>query len=133
MPMKYLSVLHIIIILFYAGILRLPAAIAEEPTDNTQPIKRNPFVNAPHGRMSKTPPGTGPNAYSGSINKDSVDARLMGLSLRGVLISNDKAAALLNHKIVGIGDMIGEYTVTEISDNGVTLSKGDLVIRLNID
>lgn len=147
MPMKYLSVLHIIIILFYAGILRLPAAIAEEPTDNTQQlvpeagpveniqpsITRNPFVNAPHGRMSKTPAGTGPNAYSGSINKDSVDDRLKGLSLRGVLISNDKAAALLNHKIVGIGDMIGDYTVTEISDNGVTLSKGDLVIRLNID
>ena len=147
MPMKYFSIIHIIIIIFYAGILRLPAAIAEEPTGNTQQlvpaaspvenrqpsITRNPFVNAPHGRMSKTPSGTGPAAYIGSINKDSVDARLKGLSLRGVLISNDKAAALLNHKIVGKGYMIEDYTVTEISDNGVTLSKGDIVIRLTIE
>jgi|SRR3990170_6701992 len=147
MPMKYFSIIHIIIIIFYAGILRLPAAIAEEPTGNTQQlvpavnpvenrqpaITRNPFVNAPYGRMSKTPPGTGTNTYSGSINKDSVNVPLKDLRLRGVLISNDKAAALLNHKIVGKGYMIEDYTVTEISDNGVTLSKGDIVIRLTIE
>ena len=62
-----------------------------------------------------------------------MDVPLKGLRLRGVLISNDKAAALLNHKIVGIGDIIEDYTVTEIADNGVTLSKGDIVIRLTIE
>ena len=147
MPVKYYSVILIIIIIFYATILRLPAAIAEEPTGNTQQpvtaedpvenrqpsITRNPFVSEPYGRMSKTLPGSGTNTSSGSINKDSVDVPHKGLRLRGVLISNDKAVALLNHKIVGMGDMIGDYTVTDIADNGVTLSKGDIVIKLTIE
>lgn len=147
MPIKYLSVVFIIIIIFYAGILRLPDAIAEEPTGNTQQlvpaespienrqpsITRNPFVNAAYGRISKPLPAAGADTYSGSKNKDSVDVPLKGLRLRGVLISNDKAAALLNHKIVGIGDIIEDYTVTEIADNGITLSKGDIVIRFTIE
>ena len=147
MPMKYYSVILVIIIIFYATILRLPAAIAEEPTGNTQQhvtaenpvenrqpsITRNPFVNAPYGRMNKTPPGAGTNTSSGKINKDSEDVPLKSLRLRGVLISNDKSAALLNHKIVGMGDMIGDYKITEIADKGVTLSNGDIVIRLTIE
>ena len=147
MPMKYFSVILIIIIIFYATILRLPAAIAEEPTGNTQQpvtaedpvenrqpsITRNPFVNAAYGRISKPLPVAGVDTSSGSKNKDSVDVPHKGLRLRGVLISNDKAVALLNHKIVGMGDMIGDYTVTDIADNGVTLSKGDIVIKLTIE
>lgn len=147
MPIKYISIILLIVIIYCATILRLPAAIAEEPTGNTHQlvpaanpvenrkpsITRNPFVNAQYGRISKTPAGTGNNTSSGSINKDSVEAPFKGLRLRGVLISNDKEAALLNHKIVGIGEMIEDYTVTEISDNGVTLSKGDIVVRITID
>lgn len=147
MAVKYSPVILFIIMLFYAGILRLPDAIAEEPTGNTQQlvpveipienikpsITRNPFVNAQHGKMSKTPPGSGTNTSSGSTKKDNVDDPLKGLRLRGVLISNLKSAALLNHKIVEMGDMIGDYTVTDITDNGVALSKGDIVIRLTIE
>ena len=147
MPMKYFSIIHIIIIIFYAGILRLPAAIAEEPTGNTQQrvpaeslienrqpsITRNPFVNAAYGRISKPLPVAGVDTSSGSKNKDSVDLPLKDLRLKGVLISNHKTAALLSHKIVRIGDMIEDYTVTDIADNGVTLSKGDIVIRLSIE
>ena len=147
MPMKYFPVILFTIIIFYAGLFRLPDVIAEESVGNTQQlvtadnpienikpsITRNPFVNAQNGRMSKTPPGSGTNTSSGSINKDSVDVPHKGLRLRGVLISNDKAVALLNHKIVGMGDMIGDYTVTDIADNGVTLSKGDIVIKLTIE
>src|SRR4030066_689142 len=147
MPMKYFSVILFIIIVFYASILRLSAGIAEVPTGNTQQpvpaenpienrqpsITRNPFVSEPYGRMSKTLPGSGTNTSSGSINKESGEVPNKGWRLRGVLISNDKAVALLNHKIVGMGDMIGDYTVTDIADNGVTLSKGDIVIKLTIE
>lgn len=147
MPMRSFSFILFIIIIFYAAMLRLPAAIAEEPggvsqqvapvenpIEDQQPaITRNPFVSAPYGRMSKTPTGTGTNTDTGSTKKDSADVPLKSLRLRGVLISSEKAAALLSHKIVKIGDMIEDYIVTEITDDGVTLSKGDIVIRFTIE
>jgi Tfp pilus assembly protein PilP len=129
MPIRYFSIIIFIIIIFYAVRLR-----AENPIENRQPsITRNPFVSSPYGRMSKTPPGTENNTDSGRIKKDIADVPLKSLRLRGVLISNDKAVALLSHNIVEIGDIIEDYTVTDIADNGVTLSKGDIVIRLTIE
>ena len=129
MPIRYFSIIIFIIIIFYAVGLR-----AENPIENRQPsITRNPFVGSPYGRMSKTPPGTEDNTDSGRIKKNIADVPLKGLRLRGVLMSNDKAVALLNHNIVMIGDIIGDYIVTEIMDKTVTLSNGENTIRLSIE
>src|SRR3990172_7861287 len=121
MPIRYFSIIIFIIIIFYAVGLR-----AANPIENRQPsITRNPFVGSPYGRMSNTLAETENNTDSGRIKKDIADVPLKSLRLRGVLISNDKAAALLNHKIVMTGDIIEDYTVTEIMDKTVILSNGE--------
>ena len=147
MIMRYFSLIFFMIFVFYSDIFRLSFAFAEDvtgtnqqvvpsenPDDNKQPsITRNPFISAPYGRMGRAPAGTGTNTDTGNVKRDRGDVPLKSLRLRGILTGNDKAAALLSHKIVKTGDMIEDYIVSEISAEGVTLSKGDIVIRFTIE
>ena len=132
--MRILFPLIIFISLSYA--FAEPPTLTPPPTSTTQvtpppipkeatppPVSRNPFVDAPYGRVKK-------EELSGAAGVDSV---LKGLKVKGILMGKDYPVALLGHRIVKTGDVIDGLTVTEITRTGVTLSYGDRIFQLSIE
>lgn len=120
--------------LFYAlGEESIPVASTKGVTiENTPPpISRNPFVSAPFGRMVKAPvksetnPGSQRPVRIGDISKD--------LKVRGLLLDGDNPVALIGRRVVKIGDRFDEFTITDIKPAGITLTKGDQVIKLSVE
>jgi len=56
----------------------------------------------------------------------------MKITLSGVVWHNNEPKALLNGEIIGIGEKIGDYKVTEIKGDSVTLNDGVKDLRLKI-
>ena len=64
------------------------------------------------------------------LEPDMLDGQLV--DLEGIAWSESEPFALLNGKVVGIGELIRAYRVTEIQRDRVTLEQGDdrVVVRL---
>ena len=103
--------------------LFIPSHIfAEEVKEGTVPqITRNPFVNAPYSTVKRD---------DGAAQKETIESKLSKMKVKGIMLNKDNAIALIGHKIVKTGDVIGEFTVYEISRNGVTLLYGDRVFNI---
>ncbi len=101
----------------------LPAHIpAEEIHQGTVPqITRNPFVNAPYSPVKRDEGGT---------QRETIESTVRSMKVKGVMLHKDYATALIGHRIVKTGDVIGELTVSEISRTGVTLLYGDRVFNI---
>ncbi|MBI5756386.1 MAG: hypothetical protein HZA12_05615 [Nitrospirae bacterium] len=127
---------------YYIIFISLSYALAEPPTQTTSPttttpvttpaipkegapppVSRNPFVDAPYGRVKK-------EDLSGAAG---VDSALKGLKVKGILMGRDYPVALLGRRMVKTGDVIDGLTVTEITRTGVTLSYGDRMFQLSIE
>jgi hypothetical protein len=72
----------------------------EPPAINPQPIPQNPAQPVP-------PPLPQPGQYV----------------LSGLIWDSDKPQAILNGKIVGIGDVIDQWTITRISRDGIQMTR----------
>lgn len=126
----------------------LSNAIAEEPSpvvsttrevqdDVPPPISRNPFVKAPHGRMEKTSRKEQDSNIikkgDNSLRTNTAENITEGIKVKGVLLDGDYPIALLGHRIVKIGNRVGEFIVTDITRMGITLSMGEKVIQLPLE
>src|SRR3989338_6078537 len=58
---------------------------------------------------------------------------ISNLYLQGVVFSADKAAALISGRVVKRGDYIGNYEVTEINPNHVTMRLNKSVYALDME
>ncbi len=127
---------------FFAEELRLDVSAAEDkPQGEAPPITRNPFINAPYGRMPK------PLGKSESSNPEMITKRDEGISqgadkgedtsrklkVKGVILGGNSPMALLGHRIVKTGDKIDDFIVIDINHTGVSLSKGNKVIQLSFE
>ncbi len=103
--------------------LLLPAHIlAEESKQGEVPqITRNPFVNAPYSRVRRDDEVT---------QKETIESTVRNMKVKGIMLNKDYAIALIGHRIVKTGDVIGEFTVYEISRTGVTLLYGERVFNI---
>lgn len=117
----------IFIIIFFSGIILTSSdSLAEEPDSGPPPLARNPFVDAPYGRLNKTVirSDTNPGMF---IKKEDINKVQ---KVNGIILGGDHPAALVGHRVVKIGDTVDEFTVTDITRKGVSLSNGDRVIQL---
>ena len=58
------------------------------------------------------------------------EEEIIEFQFRGIVWDKGVAAALINEKIVRLGDVISEYEVNEIAPNKVVLTKGEKVLTL---
>ena len=117
----------IFIIIFFSGIILTSSdSLAEEPGSVPPSLSRNPFVDALYGRMNKTiiTSDTNPDMI---IKKEGINKFQ---KVNGIILGEDYPIALIGHRVVKIGDTVDEFTVTDITRKGVSLSNGARVIQL---
>lgn len=56
-----------------------------------------------------------------------------GLSLKGIIYSEEEAVAIINDEVLKEGDSIGEYTVIKIEEKNVVLKKGNEGFTLKLE
>lgn len=56
-----------------------------------------------------------------------------GISLQGILWDPKSPAAILNNEVVGVGERVGSWEVTEIRQKEVTLSDGNTEQKLHLE
>ena len=61
-----------------------------------------------------------------------LDTGIPVFNLMGILAAPDYSLAMINNKILKAGEMIGDFTVSEIREDSVTLKRGDEVITLRL-
>ena len=61
-----------------------------------------------------------------------LDTGIPVFNLMGILAAPDYSLAMINNKILKAGEMIGDFTVSEIGEDSVTLKRGDEVITLRL-
>lgn len=76
-------------------------------------VKRNPF------------------SYGSPGNSQAVS--LSNLSLKGILWNPDKPSAVINEHVLGIGDMIGNFKVTQITQDRVILENEGSKLELKLN
>lgn len=104
------------------AVLAPSRAIAEEAKVGVAPqITRNPFVIAPYSY---------PLRDDGGAQRGTTGGTAGSMKVKGIMLGRDYATALIGHTIVKTGDIIGGFTVSEISRTGVTLSNGEMVINI---
>lgn len=103
-------------------------------------LTRNPFLSAPYGRMykkavkSESDPSM---AIRKNYDKPQESNKIENISkdqkVKGVILDGYYPVALLGHRIVKVGDLIGKLKVTDITREGVSASDGDRVINLPLE
>jgi len=61
-----------------------------------------------------------------------LDAGIPVFNLMGILSSPEFALVMINDRIMKLGDSIGEFTISEIGEDSVTLKRGDEAITLTL-
>jgi len=61
-----------------------------------------------------------------------LDTGVPVFNLRGILSAPDYSLAMINDRILKVGETIGGFTVSEIGEDSVTLKKGDQTIILKL-
>ena len=56
-----------------------------------------------------------------------------GLNIKGIIYSETSSVAIINDEVVGKGDEIGEYFVSEIEEKRVILRKNDQEFILKLE
>ena len=59
-----------------------------------------------------------------------LDTGVPVFNLMGILFAPDNPLAMINNKILKVGETIGDFTVSEIGESSVTLKRGDQIIIL---
>jgi len=61
-----------------------------------------------------------------------LDTGIPALNLMGILSAPDYSLAMINNRILKVGAAIGDFTISEIRENSVTLKRGEQVITLRL-
>jgi type II secretory pathway component GspD/PulD (secretin) len=61
-----------------------------------------------------------------------LDTGVPVFNLMGILSAPDHSLAMINNRVLKVGEMIGDFTVSEIGEDSVTLKKGDQTIILRL-
>jgi len=61
-----------------------------------------------------------------------LDAGIPVFNLMGILFAPDNPLAMINNRILKVGETIGDFTVSEIGEDSVTLRRGDQIIILEL-
>jgi len=61
-----------------------------------------------------------------------LDTGIPVFNLMGILSAADDSLAMINSQILAVGETIGEFTVSEIGEDSVTLRRGDEMIVLRL-
>ncbi|MGE0269004.1 MAG: hypothetical protein AB7S78_11180 [Candidatus Omnitrophota bacterium] len=69
---------------------------------------------------------------SGTINNYEADLMVSDLSLQGIMSGAAGNIAMINGKIVKVDDKIGQFIITEITDDWVLLQKDQQVFKLKL-
>lgn len=91
---------------------------------NAPQISRNPFVLTPYRPAERDDAG---------MQKETNEGSVINMKVKGIMIGSDYAVALIGHRLVKTGDVIGGFTVSEILRSGVTLLNGDRVINIYME
>ena len=65
-------------------------------------------------------------------NTEGGEEVLVGVLLEGILLDENKPMAIINGKILGVGDKIGEITIVEITSNEVVFRYNDKDIPVQL-
>lgn len=85
--------------------------------------KRNPFI-----------PLVGKDGRFLKLDREQEKGGASGLSVDGIIYDKQGVSfALVNGRVVGIGDYAGEYRVLKIEDDKITFLKGDQVKEVPIN
>lgn len=69
---------------------------------------------------------------SGTINNYEADLMVSDLSLQGIMSGAAGNIAMINGKIVKVNDKVGQFIITEITDDWVLLQKDQQVFKLKL-
>ncbi|MFQ5835707.1 MAG: secretin N-terminal domain-containing protein [bacterium] len=61
-----------------------------------------------------------------------LDTGMPVFNLMGILSAPDHSLAMINNRILKVGETIGDFTVSEIGEDSVTLKRGDQTITLRL-
>ncbi len=87
------------------------------------------FVYDDHGKRD---PFWSLVSSAGSITTYDSDYRISDLQLEGIMTGNDGNLVVINGKIFKIKDMVGEYSVEQITASSVILKKGTQIFELQL-
>jgi len=107
-------------------LLLLPNAMAENSSKDT--ANSEDFVYDDKGKRDPFLPLVSP---SGTLIYYEADYLISDLSLEGI-IAGEENFAMINGKILGKGDAVGNFTVRDVRENSVILKKGgqNFVLKL---
>jgi len=121
--------------------LTLMAQMAAQDQQSTEPVFSD-SADATHraGRLDRDLFAPAPRRSSGAISPagagesgartSAAPARWRPPNLGGIYIDGDQARAIIDGRVVGVGDKIREFQVIEIQANGVLLKRGEQVEKL---
>lgn len=61
-----------------------------------------------------------------------LDTGVLRFDLMGILSASDHSLVMINNKILKVGEMIGDFTVSEIGEDSVSLTRGDQTITMRL-
>lgn len=61
-----------------------------------------------------------------------LDTGIPVFNLMGILSTPDRPLAMINSQILGVGETIGDFTVSEIGEDSVTMRRGDETVILRL-
>ncbi|GAI04846.1 unnamed protein product, partial [marine sediment metagenome] len=61
-----------------------------------------------------------------------LDTGIPVFNLMGILSAPDQSLAMINNRVLKVGETIGDFTVSEIGEDRVTLKRGDQAIILKL-
>jgi len=61
-----------------------------------------------------------------------LDTGIPVFNLMGILSAPDQSLAMINNRVLKVGETIGDFTVSEIGEDSVTLKRGDQAIILKL-
>lgn len=61
-----------------------------------------------------------------------LDTGIPVFNLMGILFTPDRPLAMINSQILGVGETIGDFTVSEIGEDSVTVRRGDETVILRL-
>lgn len=140
---KYALVYVLVIILGYFGmrffynLITPPATPAKGLAGAQRPVQQAatpPQVQQPSAAVVATPaPAGAPAPAIVEEPREEPAPPLPAVTLNGIMSSGDDGYALINNRIVQVGDDVGGYIVSKIEQSAVELKAKDRVVRIPLD
>lgn len=116
----------------------LPTADLKD--EGPPPLTRNPFVSVPHDRTykpvvrDKIERNVNTKKKTETSQKtNKIEDVAKELKLKGILYAGEYSMALLGHRIIKIGDMVGELIVIDIEPKRVILLSDNKLITIQVE